>query len=203
MMETGPKIKFCGLMTEADIEVANKLHPDWVGFVCVPSSRRYRSLETFRKMKERLDTSIPSVAVVVDASDDELEAIRLSGIADILQFHGTESPERILEWNARFDGPIWKAFSMQSVESVDSANESPADLVLLDTGKGGTGQTFDWSLLADITRPYLLAGGINSENVGLAVDRWHPYGLDVSSGIETDGVKDPNKMKQILRAIGR
>ena len=99
------------------------------------------------------------------------------------------------------DKPIIQAFRIDSEADIAAARASSADLVLLDSGAGGTGTTFDWTLLRDIGRDWFLAGGLGVDNAAEAVRRFHPYGVDVSSGIETDGLKDENKMTAFVRAV--
>ena len=97
--------------------------------------------------------------------------------------------------------PILQAFRVHTPVDLEKAQASSADYILLDSGDGGTGETFDWSLLAGATRPYFLAGGLDPENVGGTVEKLKPYAVDVSSGIETDGKKDPEKMRSFVRAV--
>ena len=97
--------------------------------------------------------------------------------------------------------PLWQAFRVTDAESLAKAEKSPADLVLLDSGTGGTGRAFDWALLENFKRDYLLAGGLGPENSADAVERLHPYAVDVSSGIETAGKKDPEKMAAFVAAV--
>ncbi len=123
------------------------------------------------------------------------------GIIDIAQLHGNESEDYIRELKSRTGAQVIKAVGIRSSEDVERAERSPADLVIVDSPGGGTGNTFDWELLKKIKRPYILAGGINAENIEEAVEMLHPYGVDVSSGIETDGYKDKEKMKAFMALV--
>ena len=123
------------------------------------------------------------------------------GIIDIAQLHGKEDEAYIRRLRQLTKKPLIQAFRIDTPADVAAAQASTADYVLLDSGTGGTGTCFDWSLLQNIQRPYFLAGGLTPENVGGAVATLHPYAVDVSSGIETDGAKDKEKMTQFVRAV--
>ena len=122
------------------------------------------------------------------------------GTIQVAQLHGHEDETYIAALRQTTSAPIWKAFKLRTPEDAAAAEASAADLVLLDNGYG-TGETFDWSLVRDVHRPYLLAGGLTPENVTEAVKTLEPFGVDVSSGIETDGHKDPDKMRMFLDAV--
>lgn len=192
------KIKLCGLMRPSDIEAANLLHPDYVGFVFARKSRRYVSLERVKTLKELLHPNILAVGVFVDEEPDAVAAWLAAGVIDLAQLHGGEDEAYMEKLRGLTDKPIIKAFSVKGEGDIRNANESSADYVLLDAGDGGTGTAFDRELLAGMNRPYFLAGGLDPSTVGEAVRRWRPYGVDVSSGIETDGVKDAEKMREFV-----
>jgi len=192
------KIKLCGLMRPSDIEAANLLHPDYVGFVFARKSRRYVSLERVKTLKELLHPDILAVGVFVDEEPDAVAAWLAAGVIDLAQLHGGEDEAYMEKLRGLTDKPIIKAFSVKGEGDIRNANESSADYVLLDAGDGGTGTAFDRELLAGMIRPYFLAGGLDPSTVGEAVRRWRPYGVDVSSGIETDGVKDADKMREFV-----
>jgi phosphoribosylanthranilate isomerase len=192
------KIKLCGLMRPSDIEAANLLHPDYVGFVFARKSRRYVSLERVKTLKELLHPDILAVGVFVDEEPDAVAAWLAAGVIDLAQLHGGEDEAYMEKLRGLTDKPIIKAFSVKGEGDIRNANESSADYVLLDAGDGGTGTAFDRELLAGMNRPYFLAGGLDPSTVGEAVRRWRPYGVDVSSGIETDGVKDADKMREFV-----
>ena len=192
------KIKLCGLMRPSDIEAANLLHPDYVGFVFARKSRRYVSLERVKTLKELLHPDILAVGVFVDEEPDAVAAWLAAGVIDLAQLHGGEDEAYMEKLRGLTDKPIIKAFSVKGEGDIRNANESSADYVLLDAGDGGTGTALDRELLAGMNRPYFLAGGLEPSTVGEAVRRWRPYGVDVSSGIETDGVKDADKMREFV-----
>lgn len=192
------KIKLCGLMRPSDIEAANLLHPDYVGFVFARKSRRYVSLERVKTLKELLHPDILAVGVFVDEEPDAVAAWLAAGVIDLAQLHGGEDEAYMEKLRGLTDKPIIKAFSVKGEGDIRNANESSADYVLLDAGDDGTGTAFDRELLAGMNRPYFLAGGLEPSTVGEAVRRWRPYGVDVSSGIETDGVKDADKMREFV-----
>lgn len=195
------KIKLCGLMRPSDVEVANLLQPDYVGFVFCQNSRRYVSLERARTLKELLHPDILAVGVFVDEKVETVAALLSAGVIDLAQLHGKEDEAYIGRLRELTDKPIIKAFSVRSQGDIERACESSADFVLLDAGDGGTGTAFDRELLAGMNRPYFLAGGLDASNVGEVVRRWQPYAVDVSSGIETDGLKDAEKMQEFVRNV--
>lgn len=195
------KIKLCGLSRKCDIEWANELHPEYIGFVFAPKSRRYVSVDTAAELKAMLSEDIKAVGVFVNSPIESVAYILSRGIIDIAQLHGSEDEEYISRLVKLTDKPIIKAFSINSAADVSAANNSSADMVLLDSGQGGTGTNFDWKLLGDINRPYFLAGGLCCENISQAITALDPYAVDVSSGIETNGCKDKNKMAAFVAAV--
>ena len=188
------KIKFCGLSRPCDIAAANACRPAYVGFVFASASRRYVPPERAEELRALLMPGIRAVGVFVNEKPERIARIADRGIIDLIQLHGTEDEAGIRQVRSLTGLPVIKAFSIAGERDVEAANESCADYVLLDAGKGGTGTRFDWSLLSGMRRPYFLAGGLDMGNVSEAVERFHPYALDISSGIETDGVKDEKKM---------
>ncbi len=194
------KIKLCGLSRPEDIQVANELAPDYVGFVFWPRSSRHVTRERARELRGLLDPAILSVGVFVDEDARVVAGLLRDGIIDIAQLHGTEDEAYLAKLRKRTDKPIIQAFKVRSAEDAARAERSRAELVLLDAGMG-SGERFDWSLVADVERPYLLAGGLSAENVADAISQLHPYGLDVSSAVETGGVKDPDKMRAFVASV--
>lgn len=195
------KIKLCGLSKLCDIKAANELMPEYIGFIFAEKSRRYVSPEQAAKLKEQLSKDIKSVGVFVNAKPEYIVDLLGSGMIDIAQLHGGESEEYINRLRQFTDKPIIKAFSVDGERDIEEANASGADYVLLDSGKGGTGTVFDWDLIRKMNRPYFLARGLTVSNVGNAVEKLRPYTVDVSSGIETDGYKDRNKMEMFVKAV--
>lgn len=195
------KIKLCGLSRSCDIEAANELKPDYIGFVLAPKSRRYVSPALAAELKRQLHPAIRAVGVFVDEDTDTILALLKSGAIDMAQLHGRESESDIRRLRTYTDKPIIKAFRMDSEQDVQNANRCSADFVLLDSGNGGTGTSFDWTLLSGIQRPYFLAGGLGVDNLHQALTALNPYAVDVSSGVETNGFKDKNKMAAFVAAV--
>lgn len=187
------KIKFCGLTRLSDIEAANKLKPEYIGFVFWPRSKRLVTRGQAAELKAALDPAIKAVGVFVDEDLSVVKSLLDDGIIDIAQLHGNEDEDYINELKNKSGKQVIKAFKIRSEDDLKLAEESSADMVLLDSGMG-TGKTFDWDLIGSVSRPYFLAGGLGVDNAEEAVRKLHPYALDVSSGIETEGIKDRNKM---------
>lgn len=191
-------VKFCGMRRREDILEANILKPDMVGFILDPSRKRYVSPETIRELRKDLDPGIKVVGVFVDEDISVIRSLVEDGTIDIVQLHGHETDEMIRKIKESTGAVVIRAYGIRSAEDIEAAEQSPADLVTVDAPGGGTGSKFDWELLKQIRRPYIMAGGLNTDNIGEAVSILAPYGVDVSSGIETDGVKDKNKMEAFM-----
>ena len=194
------KIKMCGLSSIEDIEAANAIKPDYIGFVFAEISKRRVSAPEASKLKSKLDPDIKAVGVFLDDKLDFVASMLNLGIVDVVQLHGSENEEYIEKVREITNKPIIKAFIIRSKEDVERAEKSTADYILLDGGKG-EGKVFDWSLLKAIKRPFFLAGGLNPDNAADAVKALKPYAVDVSTGIETDGVKDREKMAAFANAV--
>ena len=194
------RVKFCGLTRPCDIEAANELVPDYAGFVFWRGSRRYVSPGNAEALRKILRPEIVSVGVFVDESPGIIADISGRNIISIIQLHGHEDAEYISHIKALTGRPVIKAFRIRSADDVKAAEICPADYVMADSGMG-TGKVFDWSLLRGITRPFFLAGGLDAGNVSQAVSLLKPFAVDVSSGIETDGVKDKVKMSEFIAAL--
>ena len=194
------RVKMCGLRRAEDIEAANRLMPEYIGFVFAPASRRYIAPEEAAALRQRLRPGIRAVGVFVDAEESAAARLLAEGVIDIAQLHGNEDGAYIARLKARTGKPVIRAFRVKNAEDLRAAEASPADMILLDAG-AGDGKTFDWSMLSSVSRPYFLAGGLTPENTAETVKRYHPFAVDVSSGIETDGFKDCNKMRAFMRAV--
>ncbi|MBR5712419.1 MAG: phosphoribosylanthranilate isomerase [Lachnospiraceae bacterium] len=228
------KIKLCGLSRPQDIEAANALAPDYIGFVFAEKSRRYVTPERARELRKLLKPGIAAVGVFVDAEPESVAGLLREGIIDIAQLHGAEDEVYIRRLRELTDRPIIKAFrlgdaaagqektektvegsagtpaavtkqddfSTAQEEVLRAAAASSADIVLLDSG-AGTGMVLNWERLAErkFPREYILAGGLTPENVGEAIRSLHPMGVDVSSGIESEKVKDESKMAAFVDAV--
>lgn len=196
------KIKICGLSRPCDIEYVNEAKPDFCGFIInVPKSKRNVSPDTVRQLVKNLSPDVKPVGVFVNAPMDEIAALTEDGTLAYVQLHGKEDEAYIAALREKIHVPIIQAFKVSCPEDVANAQQSSADYILLDNGSGGTGKTFDWSHLRDITRPYILAGGLGPDNLGLAVSQLVPWGVDLSSGVETDGFKDNNKVLAAVQAV--
>lgn len=193
------KIKMCGLRRAEDIEFANMVKPDYIGYVFAEKSKRYITPEKAAELTKLLDGDIVPVGVFVDETIGNVIAAVKMGAVKMVQLHGSESEDFVSELKSR-GIPVIKAFQVGSAEDIAAAERSCADLVLLDSGKG-SGVTFDWSLIGSIKRPYLLAGGMTAENAAAAIGKLRPYGVDASSCLETDGFKDIAKMKAFAQAV--
>lgn len=199
------KIKLCGLRRSCDIQYANALAPDYIGFVFAKNSKRYVRTDEAEVLRKQLNPGIIPVGVFVDEEILLIEKLLEGHIIEAIQLHGSEDEAYIgaLRESIRGKGiesPIIKAFRIRDKEDIAAANRSSADYVLLDSG-GGSGETFDWSLLGEISRPYFLAGGLTPENVGEAIKKLYPYGVDASSSLETEGFKDKEKMAAFVKAV--
>lgn len=194
------KIKLCGLSRPCDIEAANELKPEYIGFVFAPKSKRYVATEKAAELKRLLSPEIKAVGVFVNESPETVAKILNSGITDIAQLHGDEDEEYISKLKKLTDKPIIKAFRIKNAEGITVAEKSTADHILLDSG-AGTGTVFDWNIIRNIKRPYFLAGGLAPNNAEKAIKELDPYAVDVSSGIETNGLKDKTKMATFVAAV--
>lgn len=207
------RIKICGLRREEDIRFANEIEPDYVGFVFAPSKRRV-SVEKAQQLRLLLKPEIPAVGVFVNASEEEiLEPVSKHAI-QMIQLHGQESPDFVQQIREKTSLPVIQAVSVKSRDDILRCRYLNADYLLLDQGAGGTGKAFDWTLLAGETgesgcdkpekiigKPFFLAGGISEQNVEEAIARFHPFAVDVSSSVETNGVKDFEKMKRLTKLV--
>lgn len=199
------KLKFCGLTRLADIVAANETRPDYVGFVFAESRRRVSDGDAAR-LKAHLDPAIQTVGVFVNDEPERIAALVRDGVIDLVQLHGDEDARYLARLRALTDAPIIRAVRVQTRADIERAAVLPADFLLLDTyvrqTYGGSGKTFDWSLIGQVEKPYFLAGGLNGDNMAQAL-KTGAYALDVSSGIETDGKKDADKMRRIAARIRR
>lgn len=194
------KIKLCGLSRPQDIETANQLRPAFVGFVFAPASKRYVSPPQAEKLKGGLSPEIQAVGVFVDQEMSMVAQLLNRDVIQMAQLHGSEDDHYIRQLQALTGKPVLRAFRIASAQDLVAAERSAADHILLDSG-AGTGRVFNWGLLQDFHRPYFLAGGLTPDNVARAVELLHPYGVDTSSGIETQGAKDPAKMAAFVAAV--
>lgn len=215
------KIKFCGLFRECDIDYANALKPDFVGFIFVEHSKRFVDFATVQALKSRLDSGVKAVGVFVDSPVERIMEALSGGIIDAVQLHGSEDSayisalKELMQSDLGKESPIIKAIKVSDshslAQSLESSAQIGADFILLDSPNAGSGMAFDWNALAqnfvksqDFTRAFqtrfFLAGGVNVENIQSAI-ALKPFCIDISSGIESNGVKDFAKMQTIINAI--
>lgn len=195
------RIKICGLSRPCDVDFVSAAKPDLCGFIInVPKSRRNVTPDTVRALRRRLCRDVIPVGVFVNEPPETIVSLTEDGTLSMVQLHGQEDDAYIAALRRRIAVPIIQAFSITGPEDVRRAEQSRADYILLDSG-GGTGRTFDWSWLRTAVRPYILAGGLDPENLPQAIARLHPYAVDLSSGVETDGVKDRSKIFAAVRAV--
>ena len=198
------RVKMCGMKTITMARAAEAAGADYVGFIFAEKSRRYVAPEMAREIARQLHR-MKKVGVFVDAPPDEVNAIAARVGLDYVQLHGHESAE-MAKASAY---PVIKAYRYGDDFSVDAANAYPAELILIDSyvqgAAGGTGMTFRWQEAArEITRvmkPVLIAGGITAENVGEAAEIFHPFGVDVSGGLEENGEKSEEKIRAFMEAV--
>ncbi|MDR0445909.1 MAG: phosphoribosylanthranilate isomerase [Oscillospiraceae bacterium] len=195
------KIKICGLRRECDTEYANLLLPEYIGFVFAEKSPRCVTPSAAARLRERIDARITAVGVFVDAPVDAVAALLADGVIDAAQLHGGEDARYIARLRELCDAEIIKALPA----GADRREYEGADYWLFDSfragASGGSGERFNWSELGAVTKPFFLAGGLTPENAAAAIASVSPYCLDVSSGVETEGYKDYEKMKRFVEAV--
>lgn len=195
------RVKLCGMTRPEDILAVNELKPEYIGFVFAKKSRRCVSKEQARVLKGMLDPAVKAVGVFVNEAVECVADLLNEGVIDVAQLHGVEDEAYIRRLREiAGDRLIIKAVRVKAEADVESGEKTKADFVLFDAG-AGDGKVFNWKLLENVKRPYFLAGGLDPENVGDAVMRLRPFGVDVSSGIETGGVKDALKMAKFVAAV--
>ena len=195
------KIKFCSLFREEDIEYVNKLNPDYIGFVFAKSKRQITK-EKAIGLKNKLKSNIKVVGVFVDEDIEKIIDLLSNGVIDIAQLHGNEREEDIKNIKNKSKKQVIKAIRVTTSEDIESWKNSCADFLLLDNGQG-TGKTFDWNNIKNLNRPFFLAGGLSIDNIKEAIEKVSPMAIDISSGIESNGVKDYEKMKEVMKILER
>lgn len=191
------KIKICGLKRREDIEYVNKYQPDYIGFVFAGKKRKL-TYDQVVDLKKYLTSSIQVVGVFVNEDIFFVEKLVKEHVIDLVQLHGQEDQKYIQALKEKVDVSIIKAIQMKNEDSFNEHYD--VDYYLYDHGTGGTGESFDWSMLKEVDKPVFLAGGINLLNIDDALKK-NVYALDVSSGVETDGFKDEKKIKKIVRRV--
>lgn len=197
-----PKVKICGLRTMEDIQAVNSCKPDFAGFIVeYPKSRRSITSDELKKLIRQLDPSICAVGVFVNAPFVLVADLLDQKVIQMAQLHGQEEESYIRQLQDETGKKVIKAFSVKTEEDIAKAKASSADYILLDQGGGGTGKTFDWMLAGGISRPYFLAGGLGVDNLEKAVHYLSPWAVDLSSSVETNGKKDPEKIRQAVELV--
>jgi phosphoribosylanthranilate isomerase len=204
-------VKICGLTTVDAVRLCSDTGCGYAGFIAVPTSPRYVTYEQMAVLTSLLASTTQSVLVTVDATDALLETYISTTKPDMLQLHGSETPERCTQLAQRFGLPIIKAIGIATATDIATATayQDVVDMLLLDTklpggASGGTGIAFDWSWLHGVTFPipWFLSGGIGEHNVADAMRQLHPPLLDVSSALESSpGIKDTNKINSFMQQI--
>lgn len=197
---TDTKIKFCGLRREEDVKYAASLGADFMGFILSERFKRFVKPEDVASFKKHVPSNARTVGVFVDEPEEYvIKSAKLADL-DMIQLHGNEDDGYIESIKEKTGLPVIKMVKPVSESDIIAARQCVADLILLDSGTG-TGKVFDWSLIKDFDRDYILAGGLSPDNVGNAVARLRPYAVDVSSGVEEEGIKDFSKMKAFASEV--
>ena len=194
------KIKLCGIQRYEDIDVVNELLPDYIGFVFAKKSKRFISYDMAKVLKKRLDKRVKAVGVFVNESIENIIYLVRNDIIDLIQLHGDEDREYICKLKKYVNIPFIKAFKIKSKADINTLYKGGTDFILLDAG-AGEGKTLDESILKDFKDYYFLAGGLSPDNICEKMNTLHPFGVDVSSGIETDGKKDAAKMRKFVKLV--
>lgn len=200
-------VKFCGMRRVEDIEYANQCRPDYAGFILSDGFKRSVDFGTFYELNTYLDKDIKRAGVFVNEPLENILHCAYNESLDVIQLHGDETEDYIEKLRKVFSGEIWKAGRAKSSEDIEKADRLSCDKLVIDSFSedcvGGTGKRINTEIVknAEITKPFFIAGGIAAENIAEIVRDTKPYGIDISSGIETDGFKDINKMKKIMRIL--
>lgn len=209
------RIKICGLTRKADVQAAVQTGADALGFVFYPNSKRALSVQQAKTLRHAVPAFVSVVALFVNASSAHVTDVIQQVQPDLLQFHGDETPQECRQYGVRYlrafrVGSTAMATSGQVLDVACAYHDAAA--WLFDThsdGYGGSGQAFDRTLLSDIlvfpaARPVVLAGGLDARSVGAAINDIHPYGVDVSSGVErSPGIKSEAHMRDFVEAVSR
>lgn len=202
------KVKICGLKRPEDIEIVNELRPDYCGFIVnFPKSHRSLTPQQVKELAGELDReAVKAVGVFVDAPVHLVAEMLEDGTIDMAQLHGNETESYIEQLKELTKRPVIKAFRIADKDGLKSALSCSADYILLDGGQG-SGQTFDWGLIGDRgeleRRRWFLAGGLDESNIAQAIARLRPFAVDLSSAVETDQVKDKEKIRRIIEIVRR
>lgn len=197
------QIKICGIKRDEDVDYINELKPDYCGFIVnFPKSHRSLDIDELKSLAQAVDGGIKRVGVFVNNDINSISRLLNEDIIHIAQLHGSEDESYINNLRNLTSKPIIKAFTIKSQDDVLNATRSSADYILLDKGQG-SGETFDWSLISSIDRPWFLAGGLGPDNLEEAIKTIRPYAVDLSSSVETNKVKDKDKISKVIDIVRR
>ena len=194
------KVKVCGLSRLCDIDAVNNEKPEYIGFVFA-ESRRKVTMRQAQELRKRLNQGIVPVGVFANEAIENIISLIQNGVIDVIQLHGAESERYIGKLRTLTDKPVIKAVSVQNEGDAQKWADTSADYLLLDSKGGGTGQNFNWNLIGKINKPFFLAGGLDAGNISEAIRKTKPFAVDVSSGVETNGFKDPVKITEFIRRV--
>jgi len=201
------KIKICGIRQLEDVEILNQYPPDYAGFILSGGFGRSIVMGTFYELYSYLDKKIQTVGVFVNEPIEEIKRCAYHEELNVIQLHGEEDKTYIQNLRNIFHGEIWKAVRVRTPEDIQKADKLPVDKLVLDSfsavSHGGTGTLAPWDIIKNNRpeHPFFLAGGISAENVLEAVETVQPFGIDVSSSVETDRQKDIDKIREIIQII--
>ena len=195
------RVKICGINSPEDVEIVNELKPDYVSFAFYKNKRQV-TYEKARKLKQILDKDIRVIGVFVDENTNVVASAANDDLLDVIEFHGNEGPGEIERIKAFTEKPIIQGFRIRSRADVELALDSHADSILM-YSDSESGVPMDWKLLKNVTRPYFLAGGLNADNIEKAIKICHPFAVSVTTGVETDGIKDREKMAAFIKIARR
>lgn len=201
------KIKICGLRSSEDVSYVNLFMPDYAGFILAPGFRRTVAIEDAKFFASKINKGISKVGIFLDQPVESVAYHADYVGLDIIQLHGNEDNDYISALRKITDAEIWNVFKVKNTEEIENSLASSADMILFDTYMpdiaGGTGKKVNTEILkqCNINRDYILAGGIDTENLAEILDGISPYGIDVSSGVETNGIKDVEKIGKIIKQI--
>lgn len=198
------KVKICGLKTIEDIQAVNRWKPDFAGFVFAPGKRQITPGQA-AELRRALSLRIQAVGVFVNAPIKEAAALANAGVIQLIQLHGDEDTAYMEALRKQTDKPLIKAVAARSREEILKAQKLPCEYLLLDTYRkgspGGNGETFDWEIIPTLEKPWFLAGGLSPENVEQAIKTCRPFGVDVSSGVEIQGKKSEQRIREFIEKV--
>lgn len=198
------KIKICGLKTMEDIQAVNRWKPDFAGFVFAPGKRQITPGHA-AELRRALDPRIQAVGVFVNAPVEEAAVLANTGVIQFIQLHGEEDDDYIKELRKQTDKPLIKAAAARSREAILEAERLPCEYLLLDAyqkgSPGGNGEIFDWSIIPPLKKPWFLAGGLSPKNAEQAIKACRPFGVDVSSGVEIQGKKSEQRIREFIEKV--